>query len=155
MNVEPTQLFKDIVAMLQTDEFTADLQKQKRVTDDAAPMELLAVDYMKNGGEEAPFLIKYGTDMTKMAAEGKYDRIIGRQEEMKRVLQVLGRKTKNNPCLVGEPGVGKTAIVEGLAQLIADGNVPDAVKNKRIIAIDLSGLVSGTKSVSYTHLINI
>lgn len=145
MNVEPTQLFKDIVAMLQTDEFTADLQKQKRVTDDAAPMELLAVDYMKNGGEEAPFLIKYGTDMTKMAAEGKYDRIIGRQEEMKRVLQVLGRKTKNNPCLVGEPGVGKTAIVEGLAQLIADGNVPDAMKNKRIIAIDLSGLVSGTK----------
>ncbi|MFR1517340.1 MAG: ATP-dependent Clp protease ATP-binding subunit [Clostridia bacterium] len=145
MNIEPTQLFKDIVAMLQTDEFTADLQKQKRVTDDIAPMELLAVDYIKNGGEEVPFLIKYGTDMTKMAAEGKYDKIIGREEEMKRVLQILGRKTKNNPCLVGEPGVGKTAIVEGLAQLIAEGNVPDGVRNKRIISIDLSGLVSGTK----------
>ena len=145
MNVEPTQLFKDIVAMLQTDEFTADLQKQKRITDDVAPMELLAVDYIKNGSEEVPFLVKYGTDMTKMAAEGKYDKIIGREEEMKRILQVLGRKTKNNPCLVGEPGVGKTAIVEGLAQLIADGNVPDTIRKKRIISIDLSGLVSGTK----------
>ncbi len=145
MNVEPTQLFKDIVAMLQTDEFTADLQKQKRVADDVAPMELLAVDYIKNGSEEIPFLVKYGTDMTKMAAEGKYDKIVGREEEMKRVLKILGRKTKNNPCLVGEPGVGKTAIVEGLAQLIADGKVPDPIKSKRIISVDLSGMVSGTK----------
>lgn len=145
MNIEPTQLFKDIVAMLQTDEFTADLQRQKRVSDHAAPMEALAVDYMKHNSEEVPYLIKFGTDMTKQAADGKYDKIIGRTEEMKRIIQVLGRKNKNNPCLVGEPGVGKTAIVEGLAQLIADGNVPDSMKNKRIISVDLSGLVSGTK----------
>ncbi len=149
LNVEPARLFRDIIAMLQTDEFTADLERQRYanidLNEDAAPMELLAVDYMRGNAYEGSYLDRFGTDMTRLAAEGAYDRIIGREKEMKRIIQVLGRKTKNNPCLVGEPGVGKTAVVEGLAQLIASGGVPDSMKNTRIISIDLSGMVSGTK----------
>ncbi|MCH7227197.1 ATP-dependent chaperone ClpB [Haloferula sp. A504] len=90
-------------------------------------------------------LEKYGTDLTARAREGKIDPVIGRDHEIRRVLQVLSRRTKNNPVLIGEPGVGKTAIVEGLARRIVSGDVPDAMKNKRIISLDLGGMLAGAK----------
>jgi ATP-dependent Clp protease ATP-binding subunit ClpB len=90
-------------------------------------------------------LEKYGRDLTKLATQGKLDPVIGRDEEIRRVIQVLSRRTKNNPVLIGEPGVGKTAIAEGLAQRIAQGDVPDGLKGKRVVALDLGALVAGTK----------
>ncbi|HEX6543273.1 MAG TPA: ATP-dependent chaperone ClpB [Ktedonobacterales bacterium] len=90
-------------------------------------------------------LEKYGYDLTRSAREGKLDPVIGRDEEVRRVIQVLSRRTKNNPVLIGEPGVGKTAIVEGLAQRIARGDVPEALKNKRLVALDIGSLVAGAK----------
>jgi len=90
-------------------------------------------------------LDKYGRNLTELAQQGKLDPVIGRDEEIRRTIQVLSRRTKNNPVLIGEPGVGKTAIVEGLAQRIVDGDVPEGLKNRRIIAIDMSSLVAGAK----------
>lgn len=90
-------------------------------------------------------LEKYGTDLTARAREGKIDPVIGRDHEIRRVLQVLSRRTKNNPVLIGEPGVGKTAIVEGLARRIVSGDVPDSMKNKRIISLDIGGMLAGAK----------
>ena len=90
-------------------------------------------------------LEEFVVDLTELAKEGKLDPVIGREKEIKRVMQILSRRTKNNPVLIGEPGVGKTAIVEGLAQRIAEGNVPDILKNKRIVQLDMGGLVAGTK----------
>ena len=90
-------------------------------------------------------LEKYGTDLTAKAREGKIDPVIGRDEEIRRIMQVLSRRTKNNPVLIGEPGTGKTAIVEGLARRIISGDVPDSMKNKRLISMDLGGMIAGAK----------
>src|SRR5437660_4785301 len=90
-------------------------------------------------------LERYGRDLTKLAADGKLDPVIGRDEEIRRVIQVLSRRTKNNPVLIGEPGVGKTAIVEGLAQRIIRGDVPEGLKEKRIVALDMGALIAGAK----------
>ena len=88
---------------------------------------------------------QYSKDLTVMAAEGMLDPVIGREDEILRVVQILSRRTKNNPCLIGEPGVGKTAVVEGLAQLIVSGQVPDSMSGKRLLSLDVSGMVAGTK----------
>lgn len=90
-------------------------------------------------------LSQYGRDLTALAREGKLDPVIGRETETERVVQILSRRTKNNPCLIGEPGVGKTAVVEGLAQRIADGSVPETLTDKKIITLDIPGMIAGAK----------
>ena len=99
----------------------------------------------ENKNSTTPTLDQYSRDLTAMAADGRLDPVVGREKEIARLIQILSRRTKNNPCLVGEPGVGKTAIVEGLAQRIISGMVPDSVQNKRVVVLDLSGMVAGSK----------
>lgn len=106
-------------------------------------------EYIEDGRDEkggrGSVLAQYSTDLTAQAEEGKLDPVIGREAEIERLMQILSRRTKNNPCLVGEPGVGKTAIIEGLANQIATGIVPDGMKDKRVVTIDLSGMIAGSK----------
>jgi ATP-dependent Clp protease ATP-binding subunit ClpB len=110
----------------------AELRGNQRVTDQAPEAKFQALD-------------KYGRDLTALARQGKIDPVIGRDEEIRRVMQVLTRRTKNNPVLIGEPGVGKTAIAEGLARRIVSGDVPESLKNKRLVAMDLSAMIAGAK----------
>src|SRR5207249_1471989 len=110
----------------------ADLRGNQRVTD-------------ANPEDKFQALEKYGRDLTALARQGKIDPVIGRDDEIRRVMQVLSRRTKNNPVLIGEPGVGKTAIAEGLARRIISGDVPESLKNKRLVAMDLSAMIAGAK----------
>ena len=108
-------------------------------------LRLLSEGSMGTGESATKVLDQYSRDLTTLAQEGRLDPVIGREDEIRRLIQILSRRTKNNPCLVGEPGVGKTAIVEGLAQRIVDGNVPATMKNKRLVTLDMSGMVAGSK----------
>jgi ATP-dependent Clp protease ATP-binding subunit ClpB len=129
---------------------TGDLLRRAGVTKDAiltALTEVRGSQRITSQSPEETFapLEKYGRDLTELARQGKLDPVIGRDEEIRRTIQVLSRRTKNNPVLIGEPGVGKTAIVEGLAQRIIDGDVPEGLKNKRIVGLDMGTLVAGAK----------
>ncbi len=131
LGIDPRKLYNEIVKVINEDE--ADTNSN-RATD-------------KNSGSfnSTPTLNQFGSDLTKQAREGKLDPVIGRKTEIDRVIQILSRRTKNNPCLIGEPGVGKTAVVEGLAEKIVADDVPEMLKNKRVVTLDISGMVAGAK----------
>ena len=132
LNVEPTKLFNELNKVIENE------NEQNGNTNGKS-------NYNNGSYNSTPTLNQFGTDLTKSAKEGKLDPVIGRSEEIERVIQILSRRTKNNPCLIGEPGVGKTAVVEGLAQKIIAGDVPDLLKNKRLVSMDISGMVAGAK----------
>ncbi len=133
LNVNPQKIYNEIVKVINEDE-NAITKTQAKSSN-------------KNIGSfnSTPTLNQFGTDLTKQAIEGKLDPIVGRKEEIERVVQILSRRTKNNPCLIGEPGVGKTAVVEGLAEKIVSDDIPQMLKNKRVVTIDISSMVAGAK----------
>ena len=130
LNVNPQKLYNEIVKTI--NETDSKEQGAKRGSN-------------RGSFNSTPTLNQYGTDLTKRATEGKLDPVIGRSTEIDRVIQILSRRTKNNPCLIGEPGVGKTAIAEGLAEKIVAGDVPETLKNKRVVSVDISSMVAGAK----------
>ena len=130
LNVNPQKLYNEIVKTI--NEAESKEQGAKRGSN-------------RGSFNSTPTLNQYGSDLTKRATEGKLDPVIGRSTEIDRVIQILSRRTKNNPCLIGEPGVGKTAIAEGLAEKIVAGDVPETLKNKRVVSVDISSMVAGAK----------
>ena len=137
LNVNIPKLYNEIIKVINEGE---DYQ-----SDDSSSTSNGSKGRSKGSYNQTPTLNQFGEDLTKKAEEGKLDPIIGRKEEIERVIQILSRRTKNNPCLIGEPGVGKTAAVEGLAQKIVSGDVPEVLKDKRVVTLDISGMVAGAK----------
>ncbi|MDO9462611.1 MAG: Clp protease N-terminal domain-containing protein, partial [Deltaproteobacteria bacterium] len=140
-----------LMAMLETKgSAVADILKQKGISRETVMQALLSIRGSQrvtdpNPEEKYQALERYSRDLTALARAGKLDPVIGRDEEIRRVIQVLSRRTKNNPVLIGEPGVGKTAIVEGLAQRIVSGDIPETLKDKQVVALDMGALVAGAK----------
>ncbi|MDX1448255.1 MAG: Clp protease N-terminal domain-containing protein, partial [Acidimicrobiia bacterium] len=139
-----------VLALIDVDSAMREILAAEQVTVDSvlsALKEVRGSQRVRSDDPESTFdaLEQYGRDLTEAARQGKLDPVIGRDEEIRRVIQVLSRRTKNNPVLIGEPGVGKTAVVEGLARRIADGDVPEGLKSKRIVALDLGSMVAGAK----------
>lgn len=115
--------------------------------------EILGTTHGENGkAQKTPTVNAFGRDLTDLARQGKLDPVIGREKELKRVVQILGRRTKNNAVLIGEAGVGKTAVVEGLAQAILRGDVPERLQSKRVVAVDMARVVAGTQYLSLIHI---
>ena len=131
LNIDPRKLYNEIVKVINEDGMDSNSSK--------------GADKNSGSFNSTPTLNQFGSDLTKQAREGKLDPVIGRKNEIDRVIQILSRRTKNNPCLIGEPGVGKTAVVEGLAEKIVTDDVPEMLKNKRVVALDISGMVAGAK----------
>lgn len=142
-------LLKDVECVATRMLITLNLSVQKMFQEVLSVIGINPKEYQEEmqqtSGKRGGILEQYGTDLTEMAAEGKLDPVIGRETEIARLMQILSRRTKNNPCLVGEPGVGKTAVIEGLAQQIAAGIVPDNMKERRVYTMDLAGMVAGSK----------
>ena len=132
LNLDPQRLYNEIISIINNFEDNINDGVSKR-------------NNTKDSFNQTPTLNQFGNDLTRIAREGKLDPVIGRKKETERVIQILSRRTKNNPCLIGEPGVGKTAVVEGLAEKIVDGDVPEILKNKRVVSIDISSMVAGAK----------
>ncbi len=142
-------LLKDVECVATRMLITLNLNIQKMLQETLTVIGINPKEYqeeMQQGhGRRSGILEQYGTDLTERAEEGKLDPVIGRESEIDRLMQILSRRTKNNPCLVGEPGVGKTAVIEGFAQRIAAGDVPDNMKERRVFTMDLAGMVAGSK----------
>ena len=142
-------LLKDVECVATRMLITLNLNLQKMLQETLTVIGINPKEYqeeMQQGhGRRSGILEQYGTDLTERAEEGKLDPVIGRESEIDRLMQILSRRTKNNPCLVGEPGVGKTAVIEGFAQRIAAGDVPDNMKERRVFTMDLAGMVAGSK----------
>ena len=132
LNMDPRKLYNEIAKVINEDGTDSNAAKSNN-------------DKNLGSYNSTPTLNQFGTDLTKKAREGKLDPVIGRKTEIDRVTQILSRRTKNNPCLIGEPGVGKTAVVEGLAEKIVADDVPEMIKNKRVVSLDISGMVAGAK----------
>ena len=131
LNIEIPKIYNEIAKVINEEEIDNEANKD--------------IGMIKSKSTQTPILNQFGEDLTTKAEEGKFDNIVGREKEIERVIQILSRRTKNNPCLIGEPGVGKTAIVEGLAEKIILGEVPQNLKEKRIFSVDISGMVAGAK----------
>ena len=131
LDVEISKIYSEIAKVINEEEYDKDIKRDKT--------------HERGSSANTTTLNQFGEDLTLQAENGKFDNIIGRDKEIERIIQILSRRTKNNPCLIGEPGVGKTAIVEGLAEKIIMGEVPEGLKDKRIVSMDISGMVAGAK----------